>query len=284
MTEQKYSILEQKANNFQNVCTHAVRLARDKRRTPALACYYFLKQQYTNGVIYDHRPRMGELATIVGVSQRTLYAYLGWLKKYGFVRPLENNLLLTSTGTLKRTHRERRKTQITVTDSETLQTIEARLLGKLLEDHARKIEHYRRIKRFERKNTRTRDAHKKQCHETGPGFSLSIRNIQRLFNLGRNKAVSAIQLLNDLGVIRTTETRPIQAGKAPRGMAEHIADMTQDLPGHFFVYKGLVYVHYGNIHTLIEHPLPQRELTYRQYIALNKRLLQKTTQPLKALA
>ena len=277
MTEQNYTIIQQNANKFQNVCNFLLHLARDQRQTKALACYYLLKQNFQNSRIYNHRSRMGELAAIVGVSQRTLYNYFAWMQGAGIIAPQDGHLLMLGTSRLKRMHGERHKFQIKVTDSETIQTIEARLMGKLLEQHARRIEHHKRIQRFKRRYTRTRNTLIKGCSETGPGYSLSIRNIQRLFNLGRNKAVSAILLLNDLGVIHTTKSRPQATAKAPREALKHMDDM----PGFFFIRAGILYVQFGNRHELLEHPPAQRDLTYRQYTLLLARSLQKTTQHYK---
>lgn len=277
MTQQSYknSFLETTDNSTdkQNICLAVVKICLNSRQTKALACYYLLKQFFKNSLIYDYQSRMFELAARLRISHMTLYNYFDYLRSLGLIQPRGKHLLLISTTRVKKQYRERKKYQISISESESLETVEARFFAKILEQHARRIEFHKRIKRYERKYTRTRNTFKKRCHEPGPGYSLSIRNLQKTFNLGRNKTIRAILLLNDLGVIHTTKSKPYRAGKAP----QQAANSMDGLPGHYFVRGGVMYIQFGNKHELLEHTPNPKDLTYKQY-ALILRNLKKTAQ------
>ncbi len=273
MTEQKYI----KYNTVkQNVCLATIKEARDSRQMRSLAAYFFFKQHFYKAILYDYRSRMGELALLCGVSTKTLYTYIHHWKQWDIATDHQFNLVLRSTYKVKKAHREhRRKYQITTTDNENIETITARLNGKLLEGHAKKMNGFRKTYRFVRGNKKqapppSNDTKKTDCVESLPvlpAFSLSIRNTAKELNVGHVKAKEIIVMLNTLGVMHTIKTKARWVCKAPA----HSIHATEGLPGHFFHYKGNVYQVFGNRHIFLEHSPNNDDLTYKQFMHMYRK-------------
>jgi len=234
-----------------------------------LAAYYFLKSQLSHAIIYDYRSRKYFIADILGVSERTVRTYMHLWSRWGLTHGHKTNLVLTATQKVKKALRERRRYRISIAEGETIETIENRLYGKLLEQHAERITWYKRQHRFLSKNKKRAQSSDAKITDRGerlqaPPVSLSLRNIAKVLNVSRFKANEIIQKLNSLRVILTTKSQPRRVCKAP---AKSVS-ATDGLPGYFFSAGGTTYQVFGNLHTFLEYPPNNDDLTYRQFMTL----------------
>jgi hypothetical protein len=271
----------------QNVCLTTIKDARDSRQMRVLAAYFFLKQHFSHSIIYDYRSRKNAIGEILGVSDRTIHSYIVRWKAWGLVHEHKLNLVLTSMRKVKGALRERRRYKITTIENETIETIEARLYAKLLEEHANRITWHKRYHRYFKNTKRAQsgDANITDRGESPPGMpvSLSLRNIGGVLNVSRFKANEIIQKLNTLGVIITRENNPRKVCQAPgktTGTRERAraakrqsgyVDMTEGLPGYFYYSNGSVWQVFGNLHAFVEYPPNDNDLTYSQFLHFYKK-------------
>lgn len=242
-----------------NVVLSLIQQARTQKRMRALSAYYLLKTKFQNSCIYNYRSRMQALAASLNVCEKTLYNYFHHLRRMGLVYDFSGHLMLTSTPKLKRAAGERKKYKITVLENETIETIEARLFGKLAEQHINKIAFHKKIKDFERR----RDLPKKTASETAAGeHSLSVRNFMKLFNLSQEKTQKVLKLLNDNDVMRTRKrnAKVLDYGSVPP------LKYSTEFPGHFFKKDGFLFVLFGSLRELLEYPVNDKPVTLRQYV------------------
>jgi hypothetical protein len=274
MTTQRYNIHNTYTNNLQNVCIKVIEHARDQRRTKALACYYLLKQITPKSILLNYRSRLEAIAASVGICVRTLEKYVGWMIKHDLAYFRGPHLQLTATKRVKRMYWDKTICRITKGTNETIDTVEARLLAKIIEKHAKHIAYYIRIKRFLRTKKRSslqqrRTTNKmngsESCKNT---VSLSIRSLMALLNLGAIKTTKAVRLLNDLGVIKTTQSMPEMISRAPQQAVKY----TDGLPARYFWYKGHVYYQRGNHHEFLEADVKFNPLSYQAFIKIHKSL------------
>ena len=249
-----------------NVSLFLIREARHQRRTKALAVYYLLKSTYRNSCIYSYKSRMKDLAGSLGICEKTLYNYFAHLKRLQAIYEHDGNLMLASTKKLKNEAREHKKYQITITGDETPETIEARLLGKLIELRCKDIAFHRALRRFEKRHLR-RDSDIKTVNENDQITSISARNIQKLFGLSQSKTKKIVNTLNYLGVIRTSPRNPQLMDV---GVPKESLRYSRDLPGYFFVRDGYLWLRYGDYHECLEYPIEIKELNYKQYLKIKK--------------
>ena len=250
-----------------NVSLSLIREARNQKRTKALAVYYLLKSTYRNSCIYSYKSRMKDLAGSLGICEKTLYNYFAHLRRLGAIYEHRGNLILTSTKKLKNEAREHKKYQVTITGDETPQTIEARLMGKLIELQCKNIAFHRAVRKFENKRHLHRDSDIKTVNENDQITSISARNLQQLFQLSQSKTKKIVNILNDLGVIRTTTRNPQVMGY---GVPKSSLRYSREFPGHFFIRDNFLFVRFGDYHQCMEYPVHVKELSYKQYLSNKK--------------
>lgn len=241
-----------------NVVLSLIQQARTQKRMRALSAYYLLKTKFQNSCIYNYRSRMQALAASLNVCEKTLYNYFHHLRRMGLVYDFSGHLMLTSTRKLKEAAGERKKYKITVSENETIETIEARLFGKLAEKHIKKIAFHKKIKLFAQR----RDQSKKTGDENAQEFSLSVRNFMKLFNLSQEKTRKVLKLLNDNDVMRTRKrnAKVLDYGSVPP------LKYSKEFPGHFFKKDGFLFVLFGSLRELLEYPVNDKPVTLRQYV------------------
>lgn len=248
-----------------NICLPIVEKCRNRREMPALATYYFLKIHFRNSCIYNFRPRMAEIATLIGISQKTLYTYLSHLRRLELIREHSGNLIFESTAKLKKQHKQKRILTIKIDKNETIKDIESRLYGKLLERHVTKLAFHRSVKKFE---NNLHDLGKAKYDENGSQFSISVRNMMKLLSVSQLKAKAIINSLNmkDIILTQSRKAKYLDYGKAP-------LKYSLEFPGHYFNNKrGFLFIQFGQQHELIAYPCQVRNLTYRQYLRIRKNL------------
>ena len=254
----------------QNVCLATIKEARDSRQMRVLAAYFFLKLHFqSNPIIYDYRSRKHVIGDILGVGDRTVHTYIHLWKRWGLVNEHKFNLVLTSIRKVKAWEDERRKYKITISDNETIQTIEARLYAKLLEEHAGTLTWHKRRIRFLYKNTRRAKSggpNKADRDESPPAapVSLSYRNAGNVINSSHHKAKEIIAMLNNLGVMYTERNKP---RKVCKGTSDDL-HAAEGLPGYFYYSKATkcVYQVFGNNHSFVEYPPNNNDMTYKQFM------------------
>lgn len=265
MTKQRYENINDKSK--QNVCLNLIKEARDTRQMRALAAYYLLKRTFQNSTLFNYRSRKTELAYTIGISARSLHAYIGQWKAWGLASDHKHNLTLHSTKDVKKAHRERYKAQITRGHGDTIQDIEARLYGKLLENHNRRIyfNHSLEKKAKETRRAWNGDVNIRHYDENRPGtpaFSLSIRNTAKELSVSNAKATKIIQTLNRLRVMQTAGNPPKAVG---HGLGVYRACRDGRL-GYFFMAGDTVFRRFGNRHYFLEYPPKEQKITYKKLI------------------
>ena len=249
----------------QNVCLATIKEARDTRQMRALAVYYFFKQHFSNSVLFNYRTRKAELAGVCGISARTLHTYISQWRAWGLTEGHKSNLLLISNRRVKKAYRERYKVQITRSNSDTIADIEARLYGKLLEQHNKRMNFKHQVltaaEKTKKRATQS-DTLIRRCDESlqdQPAFSLSLRNAAKELNLSLVKTTKIMRSLNSLDIIKTG-TNPAKAVGQGVGLYRAIRGEL----GYFYMYGNTVYRRFGNRHKFLEHPAPNKPVSYKQ--------------------
>jgi len=252
-----------------NICLDLIQAARKQRRMKALAVYYLLKIKNNNSCLYNYRSRMNEIAETVGICEKTLYNYFNHLRRMGLIYDHANNLMLYSTKKIREERKEYIRYKILIKDGENIETIEARLYAKLLEKHCEKINHNKSMALFV-----NRDRDNMNFGENENRTSISMRNLQQLFNASQYKTYSLIELMNELGIIKTT-------GRTPQimGYGAPPVKYSREFPGYFYKVQNednnssILYRLFGNRHELLEYPVAIKNFSLQQYLINYKRAI-----------
>jgi hypothetical protein len=246
-----------------NASIRLIQFAAEQKIVKPLSVYYMLKARFRNSCIYCHRSRNAELANFSGISEKTLYTYKAQLSENGLCYEHAGNLILTSTRAIKLHFRDRRKTILNIGLNDSLEDIETRLYGKLLERHALKIAFRESLRRFISRDNHIREFDENDCYKP----SLSIPNTAKVLSLGIEKTARVLKRLNDLKVISSEHTKP---ERLKRGTVGFKRSSFENLPGHFFKTKYGTFRVFGTKHCFNEYPVKVKKLTIQQYIKATK--------------
>jgi len=178
------------------VSYNLIRHATTNRNIKAVACFYMLKAHFTNGRIYNYRNRLSSLAAIPAISDKTFLKYVTILQNAGLVWTANNHLFLASSNHLKNVFNDKRKSIITIDDTDNLQEVAARLYCKILEAHARSMA-------FADAVDTLRNSNKSRLSETGESYSIGIRTMAALFNLDKTTAGRMLKIMRRLNLIQS---------------------------------------------------------------------------------
>jgi transposase len=225
-----------------SVSTKLVKQAATERWMKPLALFHLMKVTFGNSVIFGYRRRMKELSERFGVSRKTFYNYLDILRYQELIVNFPGNpqnLHLKSIKSIKQSLDDKRKCNITISQSDGIWEISCRLYGKLIESHLRKMAFVKAIQGYGR-----RKLHKVGAGNEGapdPVFSLSIRNVAKILNIGRNTATQVLKTLKNLKVIKLYEQKPVKisAGKLDVSVIE-------DYPGYKFTTDNGTFLQFGS--------------------------------------
>lgn len=226
-----------------------------------LAFYHCLKFQFNNGIIYNYRHRMKEVADRLNISERTLYNYLTFLRAKDLITDHSNNLKICSI----RPFLTRRKAVIIMSNEHSLFEIECLLYGKIIEKKARGMAFMESLRRFG-----TGDRFKRELSENPFRPSLSYRTIAKIINCSEYKAVKVVKTLTRLGTIETEKQRPELISEGFPGL-----NSLEGLPGYRYNYKGQLFRQFGNLFSFLQYPVTLQRITIRQFKKYHAGQLQK---------
>jgi Mn-dependent DtxR family transcriptional regulator len=230
-----------------------IRKASTKGWMRQLALYHKLKLHFTNSCIYNYRSRMEELASLVGVSPKTLYTYLKELKEEGLTVERDNNLILKS---IRKINNYRNKVSVLLEENLSLTDITDLLYAKVLEEEGKKQAFMESIRRFERG-----DQHISKHGESPFSPSMSVRTIAKHLNVSLTKAARLRDNLNRLGVLKTDKNKPMLL-TMDGGRLQHYLE---DKPGYRFNIGSRLYEQYGDRHWFLQYPVYLIQITPRLY-------------------
>lgn len=236
---------------IRQVSIRLIEKAAAERWIRQLAIYYWLKNRFSNSCLYNYKSRMGELAAMLNISERTFYRYVNQLKDLGLAKEYSANLMLIS----KKEFKSRRKARVTISEENSLFEIECMLYGKILEKKARGMAFRESLRRFE-----TGEQLKCKLPENPFCPSISIRSIAKLINSSEYKAFQVLNTLKRLNILTYERQKPklIDSG---------LIDLNaiSDLPGYRFHLSGKTYQVYGVRIDFVEYPLFLPKMTLQRY-------------------
>jgi hypothetical protein len=216
-----------------------------------LAFYHLLKNQFNNGCIYRYRSRMDEIAELLGISTKTLYNHLNFLRSKNLIVDHCRNIKIKSV----REFTSRKKATIQLKNNENLFDVTCRLYAKIIEKKARQQAYKESVRRFGKSD---RNIMKLCANPFRPSFS--FRNIAKLLKISEYKAVKVMGNLNRLGIISIEKQKP-------KLISENFTalDYVVDLPGYRFNIGNKCFEVWGNRIDFLEYPVYLTRITIQQF-------------------
>ncbi len=222
-----------------------------------LAFYHILKARYNNSCIYDYRSRMNELAPVLGVSTRTLYNYLNFLKKKNLASDHATNLQLKSI----KQFLTRKKAVIYIDDNYNITAVCHLLFAKLIEQKAKCQAFAEAVRRYGRG-----DRHISAFSAIPFRPSFSYRNIAKILNCSEYCAFTVVKNLERLKVINTEKQKPQKVTDNFTAL-----ETVEDLPGYRFNIDNRLFEVFGIKIDFLQFPVFLKPLTIQQYLNHLKR-------------
>lgn len=227
-----------------------------------LAFYHLMKYTFNNSCIYAYRSRMNELAAQFGISTKTLYNYLNFLRSKDLISDHANNLKVKS---IRMFRSRRKKIMLFIDDNQSLFDIGCLLYAKLIEKKVQQMAFMESVKA-------TNKSFRKSLRRSGGGDrfddgprespfhpSISYRALAKVLNCSECKSFKIIKNLNRLQVIRSEKQKAKLISRDFRAL-----DIIEDFPGHRFNIGSNLFELNANRIELLQYPAYIKKVSYKQ--------------------